>query len=131
MQNNNEERYQTFLTNSWKMKALIQRVSGACVTVDGEVVSSIGRGLCVLVGLHRDDGREQVEHVARKVLSVRAFDDPETGRRWSKSVLDLGLEVLCVSQFTLYHVWKGNKPDFHLAMGGEESKKLYHVGRTF
>ncbi len=109
------------------MKALIQRVKSASVTVDGEVVSSIGRGLCVLVGIHKDDTREQLDTLARKVLAVRAFDDPESGKRWNKSVLDLDLEVLLVSQFTLYHVMKGNKPDFHLAMGGEASKAFYQV----
>ncbi len=113
------------------MKAVIQRVSSASVTVDGEVVSSIGRGLCVLVGIHRDDTAEQARAVARKVLAIRAFEEDVGGgkppRRWAKGVADLGLEVLCVSQFTLYHVMKGNKPDFHLAMGGEDSKKLYEV----
>ena len=51
--------------------------------------------------------------------------EDDSGRRWAKSAKDLGLEVLCVSQFTLYHVMKGNKPDFHLAMGGEQSKLFY------
>ena len=52
---------------------MIQRVTSASVTVEGEVVASIGRGLCVLVGIHRDDTRKQVEHVARKVLTVRSL----------------------------------------------------------
>jgi D-tyrosyl-tRNA(Tyr) deacylase len=61
------------------MKAIVQRVASASVTVDGEVVSSIGRGLCVLVGIHRDDTKEQLEYVARKIVNLRVFDD-EKGR---------------------------------------------------
>ena len=106
------------------MKAVIQRVTSASVTVDGEVISSIGRGLCVLIGIHRDDTKEQMDYIVRKILNIRAFDD-DNGRRWAKSAKDLQLDILCVSQFTLYHVMKGNKPDFHLAKGGEESKQFY------
>ena len=106
------------------MKAVIQRVSRASVTVDGEVISSIGRGLCVLVGIHRDDTEEQMEFVVRKILNLRVFDD-ENGKRWNKSVKDLDLEILCVSQFTLYHIIKGNKLDFHMSMGGDASKTFY------
>lgn len=107
------------------MKALIQRVGSASVSVDGELVSSIGRGLCVLVGLHRDDGDDQLEHVVRKVLAARAFENEDGTRRWCRSVRDADLEVLCVSQFTLYHTMKGNKPDFRQAMGGDASRELY------
>lgn len=88
------------------MKALVQRVSSASVKVNGEVISSIGKGLCVLVGLHRTDTQKELEYIARKLLSLRIFDDPNTGKRWDKSVKDLHLEILCVSQFTLYHVLK-------------------------
>lgn len=62
---------------------------------------------------------------ARKLLSTRLFED-ENQRRWAKCTSDLKLEVLCVSQFTLYHTMKGNKPDFRQAMGPEESKVLYN-----
>lgn len=106
------------------MKAVIQRVASASVSVDGNVVSSIGRGLCVLVGIHRDDTPQQMEYITRKILSVRLFED-ENGTRWKKSAKDLDLEILCISQFTLYHVLKGNKPDFRLAMATEPSKKFY------
>jgi D-tyrosyl-tRNA(Tyr) deacylase len=108
------------------MKAIIQRVTSASVVVDGQVVSSIGRGLCVLIGIHRTDTRKELEYIAKKLLSVRLFDDPNTGKRWDKSVKDLNLEVLCVSQFTLYHILKGNKLDFHLAMSGEPAKNMYY-----
>ena len=88
------------------MKAIIQRVTSANVKVDGEIVSKIGKGLCVLVGIHRDDTKKELEYIAKKILSLRLFDDPTTGKRWDKSVKDLNLEVLCVSQFTLYHILK-------------------------
>ena len=66
------------------MKAIIQRVTRASVSVDGELVSSIGKGLCVLVGIHRDDTQEQMDYVVKKLLNTRIFDNPETGRRWDK-----------------------------------------------
>ncbi|KAK3728404.1 hypothetical protein QZH41_017639, partial [Actinostola sp. cb2023] len=59
----------------------------------------------------------------RKILNLRVFE--ENDKRWKKSVMDKQLEVLCVSQFTLCAVLKGNKPDFHCAMGGEESENIY------
>ena len=85
---------------------LLERVSSASVKVDGEMISSIGKGLCVLVGIHRDDTKKEMEYIAKKILSIRLFDDPQTGKRWNKSVRDLNLEVLCVSQFTLHHILK-------------------------
>ena len=107
------------------MKAVIQRVSSASVKVDGEVISRIGKGLMVLVGIHRTDTRKELEYICKKILSVRVFDDPVSGKRWNKSVKDLELEVLCVSQFTLYHILKGNKVDFHFAMSGDSAKAMY------
>lgn len=62
---------------------------------------------------------------ARKLLSIRLFDD-STGKRWQRNVKDENLELLCVSQFTLYNRLKGNKPDFHLAMQGPEASNLYN-----
>lgn len=62
---------------------------------------------------------------ARKLLSIRLFDDA-AGKRWQKSIQDLQLEMLCVSQFTLYNRLKGNKPDFHLAMSGPAAQDLYN-----
>ena len=76
-----------------------------------------GRGLCILVGIHRDDTRKELDYMVRKILNLRLFEDPdpkEGSKRWNKSAKDLKLELLCISQFTLYHTLKGNKPDFHL-----------------
>ena len=88
------------------------------------VVSSIDRGIVALIGIHRDDTRADLDYIVRKLVSLRMWED-EAGRRWAKSAKDLDYEILCVSQFTLYHVMKGNKPDFHLAMAGEKSKLFY------
>ena len=106
------------------MKAVVQRVLYGSVQVEGEVVSSIGKGMVALIGIHKDDTKVEMDYIVRKLVSLRMWDD-DTGRRWAKSAKDLGLEVMCVSQFTLYHVMKGNKPDFHLAMGGEQSQQFY------
>jgi D-aminoacyl-tRNA deacylase len=62
---------------------------------------------------------------SRKILNIRLFE--ADGHRWHKSVVDEKLEILCVSQFTLYQRLKGNKPDFHMAMQGEEAKSLYDL----
>jgi len=106
------------------MKAVIQRVISASVSVDGSVVSSIGRGICVLIGLSRDDTDKEIEYIVRKILNVRLFDGDDD-KRWCKSVMDKQFSVLCVSQFTLYGVLKGNKPDFHFAMANEQSREFY------
>lgn len=96
-----------------------------CETVNDELVSSIGRGLCVLIGISQTDTKEDANYIARKLLSIRLFDD-DTGKRWQKSVKDLQYDLLCVSQFTLYNRLKGNKPDFHLAMQGTDASNLYN-----
>ncbi|KAH8232179.1 hypothetical protein KR032_001284 [Drosophila birchii] len=106
------------------MRAVIQRVRAAKVTVLDELVSSIGPGLCVLVGIKASDTAADVDYLVRKILALRLFEDE--GKRWQKSVKDLNLELLCVSQFTLYHRLKGNKPDFSAAMKGEEAQQLYN-----
>ncbi|XP_025987437.1 D-aminoacyl-tRNA deacylase 1 isoform X2 [Solenopsis invicta] len=106
------------------MKAIIQRVSKASVSVDGEVISSIGNGLCVLIGIKRDDGVTDMKYIVRKILNTKMFDD-DKGKKWGASVADKKYEILCISQFTLYHVLKGNKLDFHRAMPAQESEPFY------
>ncbi|KAJ0172273.1 hypothetical protein K1T71_012246 [Dendrolimus kikuchii] len=106
------------------MKAIVQRVMNAKVTVNGEMINSIDQGICVLIGISNFDTRKDMEHMARKILNMKIFDD-ESNKRWKKSVIDKQLEILCVSQFTLYNTWKGNKPDFHNAMPGDKSKEFY------
>ncbi|XP_068619795.1 D-aminoacyl-tRNA deacylase [Battus philenor] len=106
------------------MKALIQRVKNAKVTVNGELISSIEQGACILIGINSSDTIKDMEYIVKKILSIRIFDD-ENNKRWQKNVVDKQYEILCVSQFTLYNTWKGNKPDFHKAMGADRSKEFY------
>ncbi|XP_047601816.1 D-aminoacyl-tRNA deacylase 1 isoform X1 [Lutra lutra] len=120
------------------MKAVVQRVTRASVTakscillyvvitnIGGEQISAIGRGICVLLGISLEDTQKEVEHMVRKILNLRVFED-ESGKHWSKSVMDKQYEVLCISQFTLQCVLKGNKPDFHLAMPTEQAESFYN-----
>ncbi|XP_038570470.1 D-aminoacyl-tRNA deacylase 1 [Micropterus salmoides] len=107
------------------MKAIVQRVTKATVTVGEEQISSIGRGLCVLLGISVEDTQKDADYIVRKILNLRLFED-ENGRAWSKSVMDRDFEVLCVSQFTLQCILKGNKPDFHSAMPAELAQPFYN-----
>ncbi|CAG0907037.1 unnamed protein product, partial [Cyprideis torosa] len=105
------------------MKAIVQRVSRASVSVDGEIVSSIGQGICVFIGIARNDQASDLEYIIRKLLNVRVFENPTTtAKKWDLSVKDAGGEILCVSQFTLHSVLKGNKLEFRNAKSGDESK---------
>eukprot|EP00920_Eleutheroschizon_duboscqi_P036299 GHVT01087662.1.p2 GENE.GHVT01087662.1~~GHVT01087662.1.p2 ORF type:complete len:180 (+),score=14.63 GHVT01087662.1:352-891(+) len=102
------------------MRLVIQRVDKAsvCRADTGELVGSIGRGLLCLLGISRDDHWEDAEYCIRKCLKGRYWADAKDEQKsWHQSVLDLDLEVLIVSQFTLYgNTKKGCKPDFHAAM---------------
>jgi D-tyrosyl-tRNA(Tyr) deacylase len=106
------------------MRALVQRVTEASVTVGGETVSAIGPGLLVLLGVRTGDGTEEADRIARKLLALRIFEDD--GGRMNRSVQDLGGEILCVSQFTLYgNTRKGNRPSYVDAAPPEEAEPLY------
>ena len=107
----------------------MQRVSTAAVTVDGHEVASIGAGLLVLVGVHVDDGEAEADRMARKLLALRIFEDDDG--RMNRSVTDVGGEVLCVSQFTLYgDARKGNRPSFVDAAPPELAEPLYERVRS-
>ena len=99
------------------MKAVIQRVLTASVSVAGELISSIERGYCILVGISKDDTDKDMEFIIRKILNMRLFSDDETNTKWNKSVVDKNFEILCVSQFTVQSVFK--------AMPAEKSKEFY------
>ena len=106
------------------MRALVQRVSRAAVTVGDEEVARIGPGLVVLLGVRRGDTAEQADRLARKLLGLRIFDDEEG--RMNRSVEDVGGQVLCVSQFTLYgDASRGNRPSYVEAAPPEEAEPLY------
>lgn len=93
------------------MRALLQRVSHASVTVDGKVVGQIGQGLLVLLGVGQGDSEVQVKTLADKIIYLRIFGDDEG--KMNRSLLDIGGEVLVVSQFTLYaDVRRGRRPSF-------------------
>ena len=106
------------------MKFVIQRVTKGCVRVEGQIVGQIGKGLMILVGLTEGDTEEYIDHVVDKLLNIKLFDD-EKGARWKESVKSLGLDLLLISQFTLYNTLKGNKPDFHFAMEGNKANELF------
>jgi D-aminoacyl-tRNA deacylase len=104
------------------MRALVQRVSGASVSVDGELVSEIGPGLLVLLGVTHDDTEQQADWLADKVGALRIFADAQG--RMNEPLGDR--EVLCVSQFTLYgDARKGNRPSYVAAAPPEQAEPLY------
>ena len=110
------------------MRALVQRVSEASVTVDGEEVARIGPGLLVLLGVRRGDTEADADRIAAKLLALRIFEDGDG--KMNLSVGDAGGEVLCVSQFTLYgDTHKGNRPSFVDAAPPEEAEPLYERAR--
>ncbi|XP_074272323.1 uncharacterized protein LOC141596144 [Silene latifolia] len=107
------------------MRAVVQRVSSASVEVEGQIVSKIGPGYLVLVGILESDTDSDSDYICRKVLNMRLFPNETTGKSWDQSVMQRNYEVLLVSQFTLYGILKGNKPDFHVAMPPLSAKPFY------
>lgn len=106
------------------MRAVIQRVSRATVSIDGAMKSSIGNGLLVLVGCENADNDEDIQWLSKKIVSLRIFDD-ENGVM-NRSILDVGGEILVVSQFTLWASYKkGNRPSYLRAGSHEVTVPLY------
>lgn len=106
------------------MKAVVQRSKESSVTVDGNVIGKIDKGLVVLLGIREDDTLEDLDYIVKKVVNLRIFDD-ENGVM-NKSILDVGGDILSISQFTLQaDTKKGNRPSYVHAMKGEEAVKLY------
>jgi D-tyrosyl-tRNA(Tyr) deacylase len=106
------------------MKAVVQRVSNASVSVDGKTIGRIGPGLAVLLGVGRADTEAEADWLADKIAHLRIFED-EAGKM-NRSVLDSGGGVLLVSQFTLYgNCTKGRRPSFVDAADPEPAKALY------
>lgn len=106
------------------MRVVLQRVSRASVTIDGRTAGAVGKGYVVLVAVGEDDGAEEVEWMARKIVELRVFDD-EDGRM-NLSLEDVDGELLVVSQFTLYgDARKGRRPSFVGAADPEKAVPLY------
>jgi D-tyrosyl-tRNA(Tyr) deacylase len=105
------------------LRALIQRVSRAVVSVDAETIAEIANGMLVLVGVHADDSERDAESVAEKIANLRIFADDEG--KMNRSVLDIGGEALIVSQFTLYaDTRRGRRPSFVEAAAAEIADPL-------
>ena len=108
------------------MKVVIQRALASSVEVDNKLINKIEKGMVILVGVNVEDTSEDVDYLVRKTLNLRIFDD-ENGVM-NKSILDVGGEILSISQFTLQAITKdGNRPSYINAMKGEDAIKLYEI----
>ena len=106
------------------MRVVVQRVTEASVTIDGETISAINEGLWLLIGITHSDSENEVDRITRKIVTLRIFDD-EKGVM-NRSVQDIGGSILAVSQFTLYgNCKKGNRPSYIDAAPGAVSEPLY------
>lgn len=106
------------------MKALIQRVNQASVSIEGEIYSKIGFGMLILLGVEKNDELENAQKLADKLITLRIFDD-ENGKM-NKSLIDINGEILVVSQFTLAgDCQKGTRPSFDKAAPADKANKLY------
>ena len=106
------------------MRSVVQRVSRAQVTIDREPVGTIGPGVVVLLGIHKDDGEKEVRWLADKIVGLRIFEDDKG--LMNRSLLDVGGEMLIVSQFTLYgDCRKGRRPGYSSAARPEVAEPLY------
>ena len=106
------------------MRAVIQRVSNARVVIDGKEQSRIGPGILVLLGVEKDDTPEDAQHLARRIIELRIFED-EAGKM-NRSIVEAGGRILAVSQFTLLgDCRKGRRPSFDAAAPPEAARTLY------
>ena len=108
------------------MKVVVQRSKKSCVSVDEKIIGSIDSGLVLLVGFTKGDSLKEIEHLAKKIVNLRIFDD-ENGIM-NKSLLDVGGSILSISQFTLYaNTIKGNRPSYIEALDSSEAGPLYNL----
>ena len=106
------------------MKIVLQKVKKASVSVDNKIVGSIGKGYCLLVGVHKESTEEDAKYLAKKISQARLFEDEND--KINLSLKDVGGSILSVSQFTLYaDTKKGNRPSFTSAAGAEKANELY------
>ena len=107
------------------MKALIQRVSSADVSVNGKSVGTIGKGLLIFIGIYSNDSINDVYKICKKIINLRIFNDSDG--KLNQSILDIKEEILLVSQFTLCaETKKGNRPSFNNAMKPEKAVNLFN-----
>jgi len=106
------------------MRALIQRVKSASVTVENEIISSINNGILLFVALHADDTNKDFDYIINKTINLRIFENKEGN--FDKSLLDLNLDLLIVSQFTLYgDTRKGRRPSFTRSMPVSQARLYF------
>ncbi len=106
------------------MRAVIQRVSRAKVSVEGEITGEIGKGILILLGVSREDSRKEAVYLLEKTLNLRIFEDAD--EKMNLSLLDISGELLVVSQFTLYgDARRGRRPSFIEAAAPEKANELY------
>lgn len=106
------------------MRAVVQRVKSSSVTVNGKIVGQINKGINLLLGISKEDTDEDITYVKDKILNLRIFEDEEG--KLNKSLIEVGGELLIVSQFTLYgDCRKGRRPSFMEALSGDKSEELY------
>lgn len=112
------------------MKVVIQRVKESSVSIDGKVKGAINQGLMLLLGIENDDSEEDIFWLVKKILNLRIFDDQNNVM--NKSVLDIGGEILLISQFTLHaSTKKGNRPSYILAAKSDIAIPLYEKFITY
>ena len=112
------------------MKIILQKVKKASVSVESQVVGSIDKGYCLLVGVHKESTEEDAKYLAKKVAQARLFEDEND--KINLSLKDVGGRILSVSQFTLYaDTKKGNRPSFTSAAGAEKANQLYEKFNEF
>jgi D-aminoacyl-tRNA deacylase len=110
------------------MRVIIQRVKSSQVTVNGQIIGKIGRGLNLLVGIADTDTDEEIDWVVSKCLELRLFPDNQGGDRWQKSVQEINGELLVISQFTLYgDCRKGRRPSFDRSASPQTAENLYNT----
>ncbi|MFT0716326.1 D-aminoacyl-tRNA deacylase [Flagellimonas lutimaris] len=106
------------------MRTVLQRVSKASVTVDGKVISSIGKGLLVLLGIEDADNKDDIDWLANKILNLRIFNDADD--MMNRSVADVNGDIIVVSQFTLHALTKkGNRPSYIKAAKPDAAVPMY------
>ena len=106
------------------MRAVVQRVSRATVSVDGAITGAIDTGLLVLLGVGQDDQTSDADYLAEKIVGLRIFEDE--AEKMNRSVVEVGGAILAVSQFTLYgDVKRGKRPSFDAAARPEQARELY------